>query len=164
MHVTLADGRGVVVRELQPDDAPALVGALETSTPDDLYRRYLGCAPPASFLVKRLQTADRVHHAYVGAFAPDGTLVGSAQFDRSDDAPTAEIAVQVAPEWQHDGLGTALMQRLAELARQQGVCTFTATYLANNIPIRRLLRDTGRLVSSDCADGEGHAVLDLLGA
>lgn len=159
--VCLADGRCVGIRELLPSDAPALVAALEAADPDDLRRRFMGCPPPAAYLVRRLELADGVTHLGLGAFSEGGQLVGVAQFDRSGDEPSAEIAVAVDHNWQTVGLGTALITRLAQVARSRGVHHFTATFFADNLPLRRLLREVEPLVTTTYAAGEGFADLDL---
>ena len=158
--VILADGRCVRIRELLPTDADALVAAMADADPADLRRRFMGCPPPASYLVERLDAADGVNNLALGAFAEE-RLVGVAQFDREDGSPTAEIAVEVATGWQNAGLGTALLRRLGQLARQRGVHHFTATFFAENLPLRRLLRDVGPLVATTYAAGEGYADIDL---
>jgi len=157
----LTDGRSVTIRRLVVDDAAALVAALERADPMDLRRRFMGTPPPASLLVKQLERADGIHDLAVGAFDGDGRLVGVAQFDRTDDKPIAEVAIEVAKDWQHDGLGIALLSRLSELARERGIHEFTATYYADNFPIRRLLRDIGHVVTSGYDHGEGHMRLSL---
>ena len=55
---------------------------------------------------------------------------GRAPAHRVSD--TAEAAVSVADEWQGRGVGTALITRLAEGAREEGISRFTATCLASN--------------------------------
>jgi RimJ/RimL family protein N-acetyltransferase len=160
-RVALADGREVTIRELLGTDAPALLAALEAADPVDLRRRFMGGPPPTSMLVERLKAADGVHNLALGAFADDGELVGVAQFDRADDGPVAEIAIEVATGWQTQGLGTALLARLAVVALERGVHHFTATFYADNVPLRRLLRDLAPLVHTSYADGEGIVDLDL---
>jgi RimJ/RimL family protein N-acetyltransferase len=156
----LADGRSVLIRPLDARDADALVAALQRADPMDLRRRFMGVPPPATFLVRQLKSADGIHDFVLGAF--DGArLVGVAQFDRTDEGPSAEVAIEVAKDWQHDGLGTALLNRLSELARDRGVHEFTATYYADNLPIRQLLRDIGHVVTSGYESGEGHMRLSL---
>lgn len=157
----LNDGRSVTMRVLDGHDADALVAALRRADPMDLRRRFMGVPPPASFLVKQLKRADGVHDLVLGAFDENGRLVGVAQFDRADDGPVAEVAIEVAKDWQHDGLGTAMLTRLAGLARDRGIHEFTATYYADNLPIRRLLRDIGHVVTSGYESGEGHMRLSL---
>jgi RimJ/RimL family protein N-acetyltransferase len=121
----------------------------------------MGVPPPATYLVKQLKHADGVHDLVLGAFDGAGRLVGVAQFDRPDDQPSAEVAIEVAKDLQHDGLGVAMLSRLAGLARDRGIHEFTATYFADNVAIRRLLRDVGHVVLSGYECGEGHMRLNL---
>ena len=157
----LQDGRQVLIRALDGRDADALTAALDHADPMDLRRRFMGVPPPASYLVKQLRRADGVHDLVLGAFDADGRLVGVAQFDRVNDEPTAEVAIEIAKDWQHDGLGTLMLTRLADLARDRGIHEFTATYYADNLPIRRLLHDIGHVVASGYEMGEGHMRLSL---
>lgn len=159
--VLLADGRRVTIRALRADDAPALVEAFEHADPWDLRRRFMGCPPPAAALVQQLVRADGFHDFAIGAFADNGSLVGVAQFDRAGDESTAEVAIEVAHEWQHDGLGTALLARLSEVALECGVHEFTATYYADNFAIRRLLGALGTVVRSGYDHGTGYAEIAL---
>jgi RimJ/RimL family protein N-acetyltransferase len=163
VEVVLDDGCRVTVRPLGPADAPDLAAFVDEADADDLRRRFMGLPPPTGFLVSRLCSADGHHHLVLGAFTDAGRLVAVAQFDRSDDAPAAEFAIEVASGWQRRHLGTRLLLALGGMAREHGVTTFTATYFADNIGIRRLMRETGCLVRSDVSAGEGHAVLDLAG-
>ena len=151
----------MTIRPLGANDADALIAAVNRADPADLRRRFMGMPPPTSYLVKQLKHADGVHDLVLGAFGPHGRLVGVAQFDRLNDKPTAEVAIEVAKDWQHDGLGLALLTKLGELARERGIHEFTATYFADNVAIRRLLRDIGHVVTSGYESGEGHMRLSL---
>jgi acetyltransferase len=157
----LKDGRTVTLRPLGRHDAKALLAAMRRADPMDLRRRFLGTPPPPSYLVNQLRRADGVHDLVLGAFDDNGRLVGVAQFDRPDDKPSAEVAIEVAKDWQRVGLGLALLTRLVVLARSRGIREFTATYFADNIPICRLLRDIGHVVTSTYECGEGRMRLSL---
>jgi RimJ/RimL family protein N-acetyltransferase len=157
----LADGRHAAIRPLGPADAPALIDAIEHEDPWDLRRRFMGAPPPSSRLARQLVRADGIHDLVIGAMTDDGRLVGVAQFDRLDDGADAEVAIEVAHDWQNAGLGTALLSHLALLAQERGVRRFTATYFADNVAIRRLLREVGQVTSSGYDHGEGHACIDL---
>lgn len=161
LRVELADGRRVVIRLLTPDDAPALVAAVKRANPWDLRRRFMGSPPPPSLLIRRLQEADGVHDVALGAFTNRGRLVGVAQFDRVDDGPSAEVAIEVAQDWQQRGLGTSLLTVLARYARAVGVRQFTARYFADNQAIRKLLHEVGRVVSTSYESGEGSTLIDI---
>ena len=58
-------------------------------------------------------------------------------------------------------LGSRLLERLAVIAGELGITRFTATYYADNLPVRRLLHDSGHVIASGFDQGEGYAVLDL---
>lgn len=160
-RVLLADGRGVTVRPLRPGDAAALISALEHEDPWDLRRRFMGTPPPAAMLARQLSRADGFHDFALGAFADDGHLVGVAQFDRTDDEPSAEVAIEVSHGWQRIHLGRALLTTLIECARERGVREFTATYYGDNVAIRRLLHTLGYVVESGIDHGAGYARIHL---
>lgn len=159
---TLKDGRTVLIRRVVAADTPALIDAIEHADPSDLRSRFMGMPPPMSALVHRVADADGVHDFALGAFDADGHLVGVAQFDRTDDRPSAELGIEVASDWKRCGLGRRLFCELADIACSLGIRQFTATYYADNIAVRRLLHSTGRVIGSGVNQGEGYAVLDLI--
>lgn len=159
--VRLTDGRNVTIRPLGADDGAALIAAVEREDPGDLRRRFMGAPPPAVNLARRIGRADGFHDLVLGAFAGDGRLVGVAQFDRADEGPGAEVAIEVAHDWQRARLGTVMLTRLAQLARDRGVHEFTASYYADNVAIRRLLAHLGRLRTGGYDHGTGYARIDL---
>ena len=72
--------------------------------------------------------------------------MGVARFVRpSADAGTAEVAVAVADPWQGRGVGTALLHRLTERAREEGVERFSAEVLADNRPMLELIHELGEV-------------------
>lgn len=159
--MTLDDGRAVRVRPLTPADEPALRAALLHADSLDLRRRFMGPPPPASTIVRLLHRVDGVHDLALGAFDDRDRLVGVAQFDRTDDLPTAEIAIELATDWQHHGLGRRMLDALAVEARALGITRLTASYYADNLPVRRLLHHTGRVIEAGISAGQGYAVLDI---
>ena len=157
----LDDGREVLIRRLTSSDEPALRAALTHADPMDLRRRFLGPPPPTSTIVRLLRRVDDVHDLALGAFDVAGHLVGVAQFDRVDDEPMAELAIELGTAWQGQGLGRIMLDALADEARALGITRLTASYYADNLPVRRLIHRTGRVVESGISAGEGHAVLDI---
>lgn len=160
-HVLLPDRGPVTIRPLRADDTAALIDAVEHEDPWDLRRRFMGAPPPATTLAHQLARADGFHDFVLGAFTDEGQLVGVAQFDRRDEGPSAEVAIEIAHDWQRNGLGTVLLTRLVELARARGVHEFTATYYGDNLPIRRLLHKIGYVVQSGIDQGTGYARINL---
>jgi GNAT superfamily N-acetyltransferase len=90
--------------------------------------------------------------------------VGVARYVRDPKRrDSAEVAFAVLESWQGRGVGKALMRRLADRARAEGVTRFTALMLAHNSPMRHLLADLGptRGLSRDM--GAVELVVDLPG-
>jgi GNAT superfamily N-acetyltransferase len=123
----------LVMRPVAEQDLPALVRTLDGMSSESLYLRFFSLPVDHTRLVRRhLATVDhRDHEAFV---VLDGSsIVAMAQWDRSTTAPDeAEVAVHVAEEWQHRGLGRALVRAIAGDAYRHGVHTLVASVLTAN--------------------------------
>jgi len=73
----------------------------------------------------------------------DELQVGVCRYAGAESAEGAEISVAVADDWQHQGLGTLLLNRLVEYARANGVRRLYSMDAASNDTMRRLARRTG---------------------
>ena len=74
----------------------------------------------------------------------DGRMVGHAGLERVSDRPErAEVALEIADAMQGKGLGTALLCRLAEAAKELGIEVLVAEVLSENRQMIRVLRDCG---------------------
>ena len=71
--------------------------------------------------------------------------MGVARFIRVHDS-VAECAIVVADDWQGRGVGTELLDRLVERARDEQIDRFTALVLAENAEAMRLLERLGDTV------------------
>jgi GNAT superfamily N-acetyltransferase len=141
------------IRPIEPGDKAALAAAVDRSSDDAVYRRFLN---PRGRLtaaeLRYLTEVDHRDHEALLAF-PSGSAesVGVARYIRDHDKrDSAEIAVPVLETWQGRGVGKALLHRLADRARDEGITEFTALMLSGNRPMRQLLADLGptRLLSS----------------
>jgi RimJ/RimL family protein N-acetyltransferase len=131
--VTLNDGRGVHLRPIRADDAPRLRALYERLSPESLYYRFFSPVPPPTDRQLRLLTEVDYDRRMAVVATVGGDVVGVARYDRIDGDPAAaEVAVIVQDDLQGHGLGTTLMQRLAEMATERGVERFTATVLPEN--------------------------------
>ena len=63
---------------------------------------------------------------------------------RSREQPEhAEIAITIADSWQGRGLGSALLRRLVQRAREENITRFTADIMADNRAMLALIRKLG---------------------
>jgi len=144
--VTLRDGSTVLIRQVRGTDAPLLADGFARLSARSRQLRFLGPKKMLSAAELRYLTyVDHHDHEAIGALSlAEGRGVGVARYIRdADDPRAAEIAVTIADDWQGRGLGTELLTRLSDRARQAGIGRFTATVSADNVAMTRLLRKMG---------------------
>ena len=74
----------------------------------------------------------RDHEAIVALRARAADPVGVARYVRIEAPTEAEVAVAVVDDWQGRGAATALLERLVERARENGIERFVAVVLQEN--------------------------------
>ena len=158
----LADGAMIVLRRLESGDNASVVALYATLTADECYFRFF-TPHPAHLEAWALSLTEPSDDRYaIGAFAAE-TLVGVANYVASRTPGSAEVAVVVAHDQHLRGVGTALLHRLAEIARTKGVQHFTADVLGENHLMLHVLSDSG-WPWTRCRDGAVLRVgLDLAG-
>lgn len=73
------------------------------------------------------------------AFDSGGAGIAVARYEGEPGSAEAEVAVAVAPGWRKAGLATRLLILLGRAAIARGIERFTATYYAQNRPVRELV-------------------------
>ena len=136
----------IVIRPIRPEDKQALRDGTDRLSERSRYRRFL--SPRGSLTPAELTYFTEVdHHDHEALVAIDpitGEGIGVARYIRSPVHPdAAELAVAVADDWQHRGVGTGLTEALAHRARQEGVARFTALLFADNTPMLHLIKTLG---------------------
>jgi RimJ/RimL family protein N-acetyltransferase len=142
----LRDGSTVLIRQVRRTDAPLLADGFARLSARSRRMRFLSTKTTLSASELRYFTdVDHHDHEALGALCPvDGWGVGIARYIRDPGDPgAAEIAVTIADDWQGRGLGTELLARLSDRARQAGIVRFTATVSADNVAMPRLLWKMG---------------------
>jgi RimJ/RimL family protein N-acetyltransferase len=133
--VTLRDGRVVEVRPLERGDRKTLADGVRRLSEQTRYLRFATAKPHLTereldFLV------DVDHHSREALLAVDPRTrrgIAVVRYVEVPDEPGAvEIAATVADDWQGQGLGGALLARLAAHARTEGYSALRASVLAVN--------------------------------
>jgi RimJ/RimL family protein N-acetyltransferase len=162
-RVTLRGGETVILRPLTPADKPLIAASFERLGDQSRYRRFflrMQTLPPS--LLDALVDVD--HHdreAIVAVSRTGDEALGVARYTRlADDPEAAEIAVTVVDDWQNRGLGLALLRRLTNQARRQGIRRFSAAVLAENPQALLLFASLGES-SHHLSGGVLELVVDL---
>jgi GNAT superfamily N-acetyltransferase len=142
--VRLKSGRTVAIRALACGDGPALNAAYERLSDETKYKRFMAAKPHLSRSdIAYLTRVDGNRHVALVATNPGDPdqIIGVARFVRlPEDPDAAEFAIVVGDPYQRDGLGSALMSRLAAAATDHGVKRLRGTMLADNIGAHKLTR------------------------
>jgi GNAT superfamily N-acetyltransferase len=88
--------------------------------------------PESSIPVYLTEVDHRDHDALLAVDQGSSKSVGAASYVRDHERHhRAEIAVAVLEPWQGRGVGKALLHRLADRARDEGIIQFTALMLSD---------------------------------
>lgn len=146
-------GEVVTIRPIRLTDATMEAEFIRQLSPQTKHYRFFGGVKELSAAeVSRLCDVDGKHSmAFVATISREGREVeiGVSRYAENSDQDVREIAVTVADEWQHKGLGTKLMERLIQSARSNGVSRLYAIELADNTAMHALAEDLGM---SSCRD------------
>ena len=146
-------GVTVHLRPIRPDDAARLVEFHKGLSTRSVYRRFFFVHPSLSPAeVERFTHVDYVDRLAIVA-VDDLRLVAVGRYERRSETTEAEVAFVVADEYQHDGIGTLLLEHLAEAAWRNGITTFVAETLAENRDMLRVFFDSGFPVTSTSESG-----------
>jgi GNAT superfamily N-acetyltransferase len=141
-----APGTALEIRPIEPADKAALAAAVDQSSSEAVFRRFLN--PHGRLTAAELRYLTEIdhrdHEALLAVDPGTSNSVGVARYVRDQERrDSAEIAVAVLEAWQGRGVGKALLHRLADRARDEGIAQFTAIMLSENRPMRQLLATLG---------------------
>ncbi|MCY7401565.1 MAG: GNAT family N-acetyltransferase [Nocardioides sp.] len=148
-RVVLRDGSEVIVDQLHRTDAQRLAEGFARLSDETRRLRFLAPKPRLSAAELRYFTyIDHHDHEAIGAMVPaDERGVGLARYIRdTDDPEVAEFAITVADDWQGRGLGTELLHRIIERAREEGIHRLAALVEADNDTMIHVLHGLGDAV------------------
>jgi GNAT superfamily N-acetyltransferase len=147
LHTTTT-GKQVFVRPIKIVDEGALRSFFHALSDRSVYLRYFRRLPsmPQRILQQYTDVDYTRDMALVVLYPPDSTqqqLVAIGQWisDLHDNVP--EIAFQVLDEWQGQGLGLYLFQRLVEISRFFGIPKFKADVLGQNRGMQAVFKKSG---------------------
>lgn len=164
-HETLKDGTQIFFRPVKPTDEPAVAEMLYSlSTPSVRTRFFTHTMTFPHRTVQKLTNVDYVNNlAIVGVVpGPAGEeTVALAEYFLDPKTMIAEVAFVVQDDWQKKGMGTFLLDYLAQIARQRGVRKFFAKVLPANRPMLAILQNSGYKMNLEF-DGDAYSIyLDL---
>jgi acetyltransferase len=171
-RVTSRDGQRVLLRPIRPEDEPLVAKLHSTLSEQSVYRRYL----------QQISLDQRVAHerlirvcfndydrelALVADVRDSKTgehsLMAIGRLIKMPEVAEGEISVLVGDPYQHQGVGSAIVQRLIEIAKIEKLKLVRADILPENVGMQRICERLGFVLSCDLHASVLHAVLHLEG-
>jgi acetyl coenzyme A synthetase (ADP forming)-like protein len=159
--VVLRDGSTLRLRPVRAADGEGLGDLYARLSRESLYFR-LFTVPASSLLeVSRLLRADH-ENEFVLVAESGGRLNGVASYARDPQSPDrAEVGFTIADALQGRGIGTRMLETLADIARDHHIRTFDAYVLHDNERMTRVFLDSGFQVERRLEGGVFHVALSL---
>lgn len=140
-------GVPVTIRTLWPEDRAIEEAFVRELSPASRYLRFHSALPALTpEMAERFVHLDYPDQMALIACVPDGEnerQIAVARWARPKGDDAADLGIAVADAWQGKGLGTALLQRLLDIAEQAGIEQLAADVLYENHRMRALARDFG---------------------
>ncbi|WP_433233484.1 GNAT family N-acetyltransferase [Micromonospora sp. CA-248260] len=162
VDVLLSDGSTVGLRPIRPQDAPEIVAMHGRFSERTRYLRYFSPYPriPERDLRRFVTVDHRDREAFVVLVGDRIVAVG--RYERlGPAAPEAEVAFVVEDAHQGRGIGSVLLEHLADAAGRAGIGHFVAEVLPTNGAMLRVFADFGYQVQRQFADGVVHLTFPI---
>ncbi len=159
--VVLRDGSTLGLRSVRQTDVAALIAFFEALSPESRYFRFFGVPHlDQSSIARLIPVSSGMGTALVGECG--GRIVAFAGYYRTGgERDRAEVAFAIADGLQGRGLGTRLLERLADLARSENIRTFDAFVMTANRKMMDVFLDSGYRVLRRIDGGVFHVELSV---
>ncbi len=163
--VVLRNNVNALIRPSRASDVERLQELFYNLSERDVYTRFFSYLKSLS--VTNAQQLCSVNYrdemAFLAVVGEDEEerVIGSSCYFVDPSTNMAEVAYMIHPQWQENGVGTALQQRMMEYARFKGLRGFTAEVLVENKRMMKLIQKSGCSVSTRCSSGVNEINMEL---
>ncbi len=166
----LKDGTKVTIRPIRPEDEPQMVKFHETLSEESVYHRYFS----------QMKLDQRIAHERLTRIcfndydreialvtelkdsgATKGAIIGVGRLSKARGLNEAEFALIVSDRFQRKGLGTELLKRLVQIAKDEKLDRITAGILAENHGMHQVSKKVGFTLQRDASNQDYRAEIVL---
>jgi acetyltransferase len=163
--VLLKDGSSIRLRPIRIDDAQSWLSYIRRLNPDSRYLRF-------QHTLKEMDLDDAVRFCkvdYYNTFAivaevlrePNRDIVAAGKYYRLPDHHSAQVIFAVEDDYQGRGLGTSILEQLADIARENGIDTFEADVPAGNEQMVGVFQSYGFHITSELKADTYHIAFPI---
>jgi acetyltransferase len=159
--VTIKDGSQVLLRPIIEGDQTSLLKMFASLSPETTYNRFFKLRRPFTIdeVTKMVLIKPEEEFALVGepVKPSDLSLVADARY-YVEEGTKAEVSIVVQDKWQLKGLGTAMLNHLICIGKQNGIREFYVYVLSDNAVMIHVAKKLGFRLKSQ---SYGVSRLDL---
>lgn len=152
----LAGGAHALIRQIERLDSYAVRQFIDNLSAETKHQRFLMHLDRAGeSFITHLTHVDGLHEVGLVAVMKDGAaekILGLCHYRKDIEQNTAACTLMVADDWQHKGLGAALIRHLIEIARADELVKLSFVEYAENLELRGLAHELGFHVHVDPDD------------
>ncbi len=165
--VLLRDGAMLRLRALRQSDRKGLVALFNRCSTETIRYRFLRMVTELTGpMLDTLVAVDGVRHVALVVTQGQGAeelIIAVGRYFTLDDRPqVAEVSFLVEDAMQRRGIGTVLLDTLAEIAREHEITRFAADVMADNRVMLSVFRKAGYALSSNISYGVTHLEFPIL--
>ncbi|HLX74896.1 MAG TPA: GNAT family N-acetyltransferase, partial [Terriglobales bacterium] len=166
----LKNGEEVMIRPVRPEDEPALVRFHSELSERSVYLRYFQpmklSTRTAHERLTRICFLDYDREMALVAERRDPAsgeqeIIAVARLSKLHAVNEAEAAIVVSDHYHHQGLGTELYRRLAQIARDEKIARIVSTMLGENREMRAICQKLGFRIQMDLEEQTVKAELEV---
>ncbi len=161
----LRDGYRVLLRPIEKSDVSLWLGFISRLSTHSLYLRF-------HYIPKGMTEDDALHYctvdyknsfAYVAeiGYGKERKIIAITRYYRLPNKRSAEVAFAIEDAYQNIGLGTKLIQGLADVARENDINVFEADVLGENRQMMIAFKDYGFHITSSMEGGVYHVTFPI---
>ena len=145
-RMTLKGGKEAVIRPIRPEDEPRLVRFHGTLSERSVLQHFHN-----PMKLDERTTHDRLtricfvdwNREMVLVAESEGEILAVGKLNRDPSTKDAEISLVIGDPWQGKGIGTALLDRLIDIAKREKLKRITAEFSGDNAVLRKMLPRAG---------------------
>ena len=167
---TTKQGIDVAIRPIRPEDEPLIAKFHETLSERTVFMRYLQAMNLSQRIgherLSRLSFVDYAREIALLVLHQDPEtnqpeIMGIGRLARQQGTNQAEFGLIVSDQFQHQGLGKELLQRLVQIARDEQIATIYGDVLTENNEMISLVEKLGFRMHATDRDSVLRAEIDL---
>jgi GNAT superfamily N-acetyltransferase len=155
--LTLKDGQNIFLRPVLPTDGSLLVDLFNQLSPQTIYLRFLSnlSALPEEWVYRFTHVDYKKDFALLGLVkeGEEDEVIAVGRYAYDVRTGMTDLAVAVRDDWQHRGLGKALLSKVVEIGRANGISRFESMIAPHNETIKSMLVNLGFKVTYSLQSG-----------